>query len=124
MVIVPELCGDEEIVAPDHSFSQHVFQLFAHRLFVSISLRAIELAKADFQSSSSRAPGIAKIGDQGSKPKGGNGSPVIHLNFSRTKFVLVTHRSPRYPLELLRRTYHSRRAEPGQSDDGIGEPFA
>jgi hypothetical protein len=49
VIVVPELCGDEEIFAPNLSFLQHALYRPSHRFFIPISLGAIELAKADLQ---------------------------------------------------------------------------
>src|SRR5262249_44956006 len=95
VIVVPELRSDEEIFAPHPSLLQHPLDCFAYRFFVAIPLRAIKLAKAGFQSSSGRTPRVAKIRDQGAKPKGRNGSSVVHWNSSGTKFVLFGHRSSR-----------------------------
>src|SRR3974390_2445129 len=91
VIVVPEFCGDEEIFALNLPFTQHAFDRFSHRLFISISLRAVELAKTDFQSSSGRPQGIAKIGNQGSKPKGRNASAVVHGDSFVTEFVRFSH---------------------------------
>src|ERR1700722_1137555 len=94
VIVIPDLRGDEEALAPDLSFSQRTLQRFSYRFFVSISFRAIKLTKANFQRRSSSAQSIAGIGDQRSKPQGRNRPPVVHREFSITKLVRLTHCSP------------------------------
>jgi hypothetical protein len=77
VISVPELCANEEIVAPHTSVSQHFLYRLSHRRFIPISLRAVELAKANLQSSFRGAQSVSKIGIKVPKPSAGIALPLL-----------------------------------------------
>jgi hypothetical protein len=63
VVVVPELRADKDFLALHASSPEHLLKRLSDGLFVTITLRAVELTKANFQSRLGCAYSVIYIGD-------------------------------------------------------------
>ena len=72
MIAVPELRGDEHVLALDRPRLEHLLHRVADGLFVAVAFGAIEVTKPRFQCSLGRLFGRDGIGNQRAEPEGGH----------------------------------------------------
>ena len=72
MIAVPELGGDEHVLARDCARLEYLLHGLADGLFIAVAFRAIEVAKAHVECSLGCLPGRDGIGNQRAKAQGGH----------------------------------------------------
>jgi hypothetical protein len=68
MIRIPQLRGDEHVLALKHSGREHLAQRITYRFFIAVPLCAIEMSKPDFQRSLGRLLRCGEIRDERAEP--------------------------------------------------------
>src|ERR1700760_4358752 len=83
MIGVPQLGGDEDLLARDSSSCNSRLQRLAYLPLVAVSLRAIEVSKSGFQRISGGTYRHGCIWNQGAKPECGDTAGSVVERYSR-----------------------------------------
>src|SRR5436305_13946761 len=62
MVVVPQLSGDEQVLAPNDFVGQQLFDGHSHLSLIAVSLCSVEMAEADFDRGPDGATGLGVVG--------------------------------------------------------------
>ena len=72
MIVVPELGGDEHVLALDRPRLEHLLHGIADGLFIAVAFRTIEVTKPHFQGRLGRLSGLEGIRNQRAESQGGH----------------------------------------------------
>jgi hypothetical protein len=71
VIVVPQLCGDEDVLADNPPSGKSRLQDLAHLALIPVSLRAIEMSKSGLQGGFGRGIHYSCVGNQGPKTERG-----------------------------------------------------
>jgi hypothetical protein len=77
MIGVPEFRSDENVFPPHYSRLESFPHRIANRLFIAVSLGAVEMAKAHFQGGPGCLFRYEGVGNKRAKPDGGNSAGSV-----------------------------------------------